>query len=119
MLKETNTPTRPRIEPGSPDPESDALTIRPVRPPILVYERIHKLVSLKCESDKYFGFVLFDRRFSQLEFTDGTCQRIFGFAYWVRNQRTNGPVNAHLMSCPSKAQNIKKIAKNDALQSQP
>ena len=31
MLKETNTPTRPRIEPGSPDPESDALTIRPVR----------------------------------------------------------------------------------------
>ena len=35
LLKETNTPTRPRIEPGSPDPESDALTIRPVRPPIL------------------------------------------------------------------------------------
>ena len=33
MLKETNTPTRPRIEPGSPDPKSDALTIRPVRPP--------------------------------------------------------------------------------------
>ena len=33
MLKETNTPTRPRIEPGSPDPESDALTIRPVSPP--------------------------------------------------------------------------------------
>ena len=32
MLKETNTPTLPRIEPGSPDPESDALTIRPVRP---------------------------------------------------------------------------------------
>ena len=28
LLKETNTPTRPRIEPGSPDPESDALTIR-------------------------------------------------------------------------------------------
>ena len=26
-----NTPTRPRIEPGSPDPESDALTTRPVR----------------------------------------------------------------------------------------
>ena len=36
MLKETNTPTRPRIEPGSPDPESDALTIRPVRPRIFV-----------------------------------------------------------------------------------
>ena len=28
-----NTPTRPRIEPGSPDPESDALSTRPVRPP--------------------------------------------------------------------------------------
>ena len=25
-----------------------------------------------------------------------------------RNQRTNGPVNAHLISGPSKAQNIKK-----------
>ena len=39
MLKETNTPTRPRIEPGSPDPESDALTIRPVRPPRLKSEQ--------------------------------------------------------------------------------
>ena len=29
------TPTRVRIEPGSPDPESDALTTRPVRPPPL------------------------------------------------------------------------------------
>ena len=28
-----NTPNLPRIEPGSPDPESDALTTRPVRPP--------------------------------------------------------------------------------------
>ena len=26
-----------------------------------------------------------------------------------RNQRTNGPVNAHLISWPSKAQNIQKI----------
>ena len=32
------------------------------------------------------------------------------------NQRTNGPVNAHLISWPTKAQ---KFAKNDALQSQP
>ena len=38
MLKETNTPTRPRIEPGSPDPESDALTIRPVRPLVPVWK---------------------------------------------------------------------------------
>ena len=28
-----NTPTQPRIEPGSPDPESNALTTRPVRLP--------------------------------------------------------------------------------------
>ena len=33
LAQGNNTPTRPRIEPGSPDPESDALTIRPVRPP--------------------------------------------------------------------------------------
>ena len=35
LAQGNNTPTRPRIEPGSPDPESDALTIRPVRPPAL------------------------------------------------------------------------------------
>ena len=32
LAQRNNTPTRPRIEPGSPDPESDALTTRPVRP---------------------------------------------------------------------------------------
>ena len=34
LAQGNNTPTRPRIEPGSPDPESDALTIRPVRPQV-------------------------------------------------------------------------------------
>ena len=33
LAQGNNTPTRPRIEPGSPDPESDALTTRPVRSP--------------------------------------------------------------------------------------
>ena len=33
LAQGNNTPTQPRIEPGSPDPESDALTIRPVRSP--------------------------------------------------------------------------------------
>ena len=33
LAQGNNTPTRPRIEPGSPDPESNALTTRPVRPP--------------------------------------------------------------------------------------
>ena len=33
LAQGNNTPTRPRIEPGSPDPESDALTTRPVCPP--------------------------------------------------------------------------------------
>ena len=33
LAQGNNTPTRPRIEPGSPDPESDALSTRPVRPP--------------------------------------------------------------------------------------
>ena len=32
LAQGNNTPTRPRIEPGSPDPESNALTTRPVRP---------------------------------------------------------------------------------------
>ena len=33
LAQGNNTPTRPRIEPGSPDPESDALTTRPVSSP--------------------------------------------------------------------------------------
>ena len=33
LAQGNNTPTRPMIEPGSPDPESDALTTRPVRSP--------------------------------------------------------------------------------------
>ena len=33
LAQGNNTSTRPRIEPGSPDTESDALTTRPVRPP--------------------------------------------------------------------------------------
>ena len=38
LAQGNNTPTRPRIEPGSPDPESDALTTRPVRPPPITFE---------------------------------------------------------------------------------
>ena len=39
LAQGNNTPIRPRIEPGSPDPESDALTTRPVRsPPIFIDE---------------------------------------------------------------------------------
>ena len=38
LAQGNNTPTRPRIEPGSPDPESDALTTRPVRSPDFVGE---------------------------------------------------------------------------------
>ena len=34
LAQGNNTPTRPRIEPGSPDPKSDALTTRPVRSPV-------------------------------------------------------------------------------------
>ena len=33
LAQGNNTPTRLRIEPGSPDPESDALTTRPVHSP--------------------------------------------------------------------------------------
>ena len=38
LAQGNNTPTRPRIEPGSLDPESDALTTRPVRPLALTRE---------------------------------------------------------------------------------
>ena len=35
-----------------------------------------------------------------------------GIGIIIWNQRTNGPVNAHLISGPSKAQNIKKTISN-------
>ena len=44
LAQGNNTPTRPRIEPGSPDPESNALTTRPVRSPqlqVLTSEKLH------------------------------------------------------------------------------
>ena len=41
LAQGNKTPTRPRIEPGSPDPESDALTTRPVRPPLTGLFRLH------------------------------------------------------------------------------
>ena len=50
LAQGNNTPTRPRIEPGSPDPESDALTTRPVRPPSSNYVAIHqqKVIAILC-----------------------------------------------------------------------
>ena len=33
----------------------------------------------------------------------------FGLNYKIIYQRTNGPVNAHLISWPSKAQNIQNL----------
>ena len=47
LAQGNNTPTRPRIEPGSPDPESDALTIRPVRSPKLGFINIRLWVQDK------------------------------------------------------------------------
>ena len=32
---------------------------------------------------------------------------VFSFSVGIQNQRTNGPVNTHLISWPSKTQNIK------------
>ena len=40
LAQGNNTPTRPRIEPGSPDPESDALTTRPVRSPLISFDSV-------------------------------------------------------------------------------
>ena len=51
LAQGNNTPTRPRIEPGSPDPESNALTTRPVRSPNKLSEIIAGCIMvslLKC-----------------------------------------------------------------------
>ena len=52
-----------RIEPGSPDPESDALTIRPVRPPIILLVQFGllrgHLLGNSCPLDKQFVLIVF------------------------------------------------------------
>ena len=53
LAQGNNIPTRPRIEPGSPDPESNALTTRPVRSPIF---------GLNTDGFVYFFFLLNFRR---------------------------------------------------------
>ena len=37
------------------------------------------------------------------------CVYVHMHAICISNQRTNGPVNAHLISWPSKAQNIQNL----------
>ena len=44
LAQGNNTPTRPRIEPESPDPESDALTTRPERPPATIGNKMDLLI---------------------------------------------------------------------------
>ena len=46
LAQGNNTPTRPRIEPGSPDPESEALTTRPVRPLFKVLPMVPLVIPL-------------------------------------------------------------------------
>ena len=82
MLKETNTPTRPRIEPGSPDPESDALTIRPVRPPFKESEVKAKVLActgiastfLPDASTVHSFFGLLDGRFEEEELVESVLK---------------------------------------------
>ena len=40
------------------------------------------------------------------------------FSAKIKNQRTNGPVNAHLISWPSKAQNIQNLENIPTFRSQ-
>ena len=54
LAQGNNTPIWPRVEPGSPDPESDALTTRPVRP---LLSLVLNLVSNNKSSFKWFSFV--------------------------------------------------------------
>ena len=50
LAQGNNTPIRPRIELGSPDPESDALTTRPVRSPKGLFEvlNVHACYPTYC-----------------------------------------------------------------------
>ena len=76
MLKETNTPTRPRIEPGSPDPESDALTIRPVRPLFFKNGNWHRTQKKLSQHAAYALHNLFSL-FKQIEFSTTQKCKLF------------------------------------------
>ena len=54
------------------------------------------------QSPKHFGSFINFNRLGQLRIANTTTVAIL-------NQRTNGPVNAHLISWPSKAQNIQNL----------
>ena len=57
LAQGNNAPTRPRIEPGSPDPESNALTTRPVRSRgfvLSVYRKQRHCLAAQL----IFGFIL-------------------------------------------------------------
>ena len=61
LAQGNNTPTRPRMEPGSPDPESDALNTRPVRP--LRGKNLNKMSTVACrlkvcKCEAMNGFIL-------------------------------------------------------------
>ena len=60
LAQGNNTPTRPRIEPGSPDPESDSLTTRPVRPQNFITEIKKTLAGVRNCATK-FKFYLVSR----------------------------------------------------------
>ena len=71
LAQGNNTLTRPRIEPGSPDPESDPVTTRPVRPPLtaLISSRNFRKQSLwKSKLYKFEMSLLFRRNETKIKF---------------------------------------------------
>ena len=59
---------------------------------------LHGMVSLLLQAEEFRAF--FQRYVFSLA---------YGSAVLLVNQRTNGPVKAHLISLPSKAQNIQNL----------
>ena len=123
LAQGTNTSTRPRIEPGSPDPESDALTTRPVRPPGMKVisrgggggggspQEIYLLTGI--DLSQCLSVVQFGKNFQSCcllkSHAKTSTKTTWSRHTYILNQRTNGPVNAHLISWPTKAQNIQKL----------
>ena len=62
LAQGNNTPTRPRIEPGSPDPESNALTTRPVRLPVQRFNSPLPKIALDFASESKHSHVSCSRK---------------------------------------------------------
>ena len=80
--------------------------------PVLFYSVIPTLMEKKNLSSKIcfrFRLIYISKFIGQYIYSIYRNQSNLSYKKYSKNQRTNGPVNAHLISWPSKAQKIQNL----------